>query len=607
MLTYFPEIYPDELLYSVLGRLGCHSGILRREQLLNVSFGSRNISVRTFLQSNLGQLVASIPPAPELTGQRLAMETTLLPYFTAYQSQEVRDWALAKVIGESSRTNSVHARLGVSCGNVRLPSALRYCPTCRDVMLKERGELYWRRDHQLPGVLVCPTHGTPLADSRVVLSKTREREIIAADEDNCPASPAPPAWADQPEAVKRLQDIAIASATLLTTPPLARSIAEWGEETHAALRSRGLGLGSTLIDQPALLDAFLIRFDPVMNVLAEAVPFRWLNRIARRHSHVFTPLYRILISLLVESMPLVESGNPFGPGPWPCRNPLSEHYGQAVITNCKLYKRYDGKGKTMGTFRCSCGYVFSTSPGREDRAKILDFGLVFKARLCELTAAGTNQKCTATALHVDRRTVLHHASMLGLEVPWKARAVQNKLPPIEREAMRSAWNDAHAAAPDLTRTQLGKKMSNVHRWLCRNDRDWLDTQPPVAKPVPPAKPRLDWPAIDAVTVQTMKQEATRLRAQDPPQRVSRPALELAIGRRGWFKNRLHGLPLCVIALTELTESDTEFRCRRIVWAAEKLRIKEQPINVSGLRRAAMLPTCCPPEVESFLTETVSNK
>ncbi len=28
MLTYFPEIYPGELLYSVLGRLRCHGGIL---------------------------------------------------------------------------------------------------------------------------------------------------------------------------------------------------------------------------------------------------------------------------------------------------------------------------------------------------------------------------------------------------------------------------------------------------------------------------------------------------------------------------------------------------------------------------------------------------
>ncbi len=26
MLAYFPEIYPNELLYSVLGRLKCHLG-----------------------------------------------------------------------------------------------------------------------------------------------------------------------------------------------------------------------------------------------------------------------------------------------------------------------------------------------------------------------------------------------------------------------------------------------------------------------------------------------------------------------------------------------------------------------------------------------------
>jgi hypothetical protein len=458
MLTYFPEIYPDELLYSMLGRLRCHSGILSPKLLLDDVFNSCNVRARVFLQAKLGQLAANIPPSRGLTAQRLALETTLLPYVTSYQPQEVRDWALAAQTGENGDADAVHLRLGLVASNVRSPSALRYCPTCRAEMLERHGELYWRRDHQLPGVLVCPIHGTPLAESRVVIAHSGQHEFIAADEGNCPANPVPPAWADQSEAVKLLQEIAESSATLLTTPPLARSLAEWGDEVRHALRSRGFDRGVAYLDQPALLDAFLTRFDPILDILPDAAANDWLVNITRKHRKAFAPLHHILIRLLIESLPLVEASNPFGPGPWLCRNPLAEHYGQPVITDCKLHEE---GGKTIGVFRCSCGYAFSTAPESGSRAKILDLGPLFKKRLRESVAAGTSLNSTARVLHVDPNTVIRYVDVFGLKTPWKVRPMRAKLPPIERTAMRAVWTAGHTAAPDQTRAQIRRKISAV--------------------------------------------------------------------------------------------------------------------------------------------------
>src|ERR1039457_1662310 len=76
MLTYFPEIYPGELLYSTLGRLRCHSGILSPKLLLDDVFNSCNVRAGVFLQAKLGQLAANIPPSRGLTAQVLALETT---------------------------------------------------------------------------------------------------------------------------------------------------------------------------------------------------------------------------------------------------------------------------------------------------------------------------------------------------------------------------------------------------------------------------------------------------------------------------------------------------------------------------------------------------
>lgn len=597
MLAYFPEIYPNELLYSLLGRFRCHGGVLSPKRLLDDAFGSRSVRAGAFLQPCLGRLARNISPSRGLTAQRLALETTLLPYVTAYQPREVRDWALAALTGDNDDADALHVRLGLAASNIRLPSAMRYCPACRAEMLERHGELYWRRDHQLPGVLLCPIHGAPLADSRITPGRTGQHEFIAADVVNCPAKPAPPTWSGQPEAVKLLQGVSQASAALLATPPPARPLKAWGEEIRLALRSRGLGRGLAHMDQRALLEAFLARFGPILDILPGAAPDYWLEAITRKHRKAFAPLRHILIRLLIDSLPPVEAANPFGPGPWPCRNPLAEHHGQPVIMDCKLHQE---EGKTIGVFRCFCGYAFSTAPQPGSRAKLLDLGPRFETQLRTLATTETSLRGTARALHVDPKTVLRYAARLGLETPWNVRPGNTKSSPIAREAMRAAWTEAHAAAPDMARQQLRRKIPALYAWLYRNDRDWLDAQPPAATVPHPGKPRFDWPSIDAAAAKALRQKATLLRAQSPPRRISRLALERALGQPGWLEKRLHKLPLCAIVLAEVEEGIDAYQRRRLTWAAEELRRRDLPIQAWRLRRLAALPSRCHPRVERML-------
>ena len=367
MLSYFPEVYPGELLYSVLGRLTCHSGILSPKLMLDDVFNNRNVRAGVFLQPNVGRLVANLPPSFGLTAQQLVRENTLLPYLTAYQPDKTRKWALDLLSADNSNAGGVHARLGLVAGNVRLPSALRYCLRCRTEMLQERGELYWRCDHQLPGVLVCPKHCAPLAPSKIDLAQVGLNEFVFSNEDNCPPDTALPGWVDQPEVVKLLREIAEASADLLAQPPAARPLAAWGHEITLALKARGMARGNAKIDQLALRDAYVALFHPILDILPDARPGDWLEAIARKHRKAFAPLRHILIRLLIESLPLADVTSPFGTGPWPCRNPLAKHRGQPVITDCKLH--LEG-GKTIGVFRCSCGYAFCTAP-EADRKSVV--------------------------------------------------------------------------------------------------------------------------------------------------------------------------------------------------------------------------------------------
>ncbi len=603
MLTYFPEIYPGELLYSVLGRLRCHGGILSPKLLLNDAFNNRNVRAGVFLQTNLGRLATNIPQLLGLTAQQLALENTLLPYLTSYQPEEIRNLALDSLCADDGDAGAVHVRLGLVASNVRLPSVLRYCFDCRTEMLLERGELYWRRDHQLPGVLVCPNHGVPLVESRVNIAHTRQHEFIGADEENCPPNPPFPLWAGLANVVGLLQKIAEASAAVLSTPPSPRSLQTWGGEIKVGLQLRGFFLGKVRMNERALREAYLEYFAPILEILPAAAPGDWLGAITRVHRKTFAPLRHILIRLLIESLPLANVSNPFGTGPWPCRNPLAGHYDQPVIIDCKLHREGD---KAIGVFRCSCGYEFSTAPESSGRAKILNLSPKFETRLRELVSSGSSLRGAARELHVDPNTVLRYVALLGLETPWKLRPERVKLPSIDREAMRAAWTSGYASSPNLTRQKLRRRNPAVYAWLYRNDRDWLDRQLPAASRHAPNKPLLDWRAIDLEMAQTLRHRAAQLRTFIPPQQITRLALERALGQPGWLEKRMRKLTRCAAVLSEVVESVEEFQCRRVIWAAEELLKQEFPIQVWRLRRLAGLPDQCTVNVETLLMEVAGN-
>ncbi len=473
MIPLLPPLHPGELLYSFLARIHWLNYTGSPKQTLEDMFGNRNVRAGVALQTELGALAARLPIRRGLTAEQLAMETTLFPYLTAFQTSEVRTWAMERLTGGGAE--AVHARLGIIAGVVQQPAALRYCPACRTEMRTQYGELYWRREHQLPGVLVCPGHGIPLAETNVRPKEFNQHEFIAADEANCPPDPQPPAWSTNQEAVKLLGDIARASAALLTHPGPPWPIEDWGEYYRSALTARGLSKGKTRTDQSALLEAYLSHFGVILDLLPAAGSDLWLSGMARKHRKTVAPLRHVLLRLLLNALPTAEPVAPFGIGPWPCRNPLANHFGQAVMTDCRTREE---SGKTIGVFRCACGYAFSRAMPPGSRVCILDLGPLFQSRLQDLLASGSGLRATARALAVDPNTVLHHVNRLGLPSRWKLRHRRERTPPPDPKVIRDQWTTAHRDNPSLSRQQLRTKFPAKYMWLYRHDRDWLEGQPP---------------------------------------------------------------------------------------------------------------------------------
>jgi hypothetical protein len=605
MLAYFPETYPDELLYSVLARYHRHVSPGGAKQNLEDLFGSRSIRAAVGLQQGLGALSARIPPGRGLTAERLARGFTLFPYLTAFQPLGVAQ-AVLSALTNGGTADWVHVRLGLAASMVRAPSALRYCPACRAEMPATRGELWWRRAHQLPGVLVCPDHGAALADSRVVRGFGGQHDFVAADEETCPTGRATPAWADDPRKMALLSDIAYASVALLETPPAPDGFAELAEHYRQALAAHGFGKGNHRIAQERLAPAFNAIFGPIFGILPAVDPAAtgddWLVAMTRKHRKAFHPLRHILLRLFLDATPVKAPTAPFGDGPWPCRNPLAGHRGRRLIRHVETHRE---GGEIIGRFACSCGYVYSLAAGDNRKPRILDLGPLFRDGLRRLVAEGAGLRAAARALHVDPGTVQRHAERMGLVVGWKSL---RERPCRSRQAgavRRKIWEDSRIAHPDCSRRQLALLLPAEHAWLRRFDRDWLEATLPPCRSIGRHVPRVDWGAVDACLADLLSEASDAILHLDPPVRATRAELERRLGQPGWIGRRLAKLPACAAVLAQVTESLDHFRLRRIQWAVAELQRQGVSIRAWRIKRLAGLPTRIAPAIETALAEVAS--
>lgn len=167
-----PEIYPDELLYSLWGRYYVRSGCLVYRQMAeklfvneaerpDVLFVNR---LRTEIKEELEQ---------QKEWKQIIQKHTMYPFYGKFLKAERKEqafWALCKMEG--------NYRNLLPIGKTR---QLCYCPLCVQEDREKYGETYWHRSHQLDGVGVCPYHGCYLKESGVMTATKVSPAFLTAE------------------------------------------------------------------------------------------------------------------------------------------------------------------------------------------------------------------------------------------------------------------------------------------------------------------------------------------------------------------------------------------------------------------------------------------
>lgn len=422
-------------------------------------------------------------------------------------------------------------------------------------MLRARGELWWRRDHQLPGVLVCPEHGTILLRSTATNIEAKKRRLEGATRLNCSEDADPVTTCADRATLDMLWRFSKASATLLGSPNTLMSQPQRAQQYRDELLNAGISNDTWHTHIPRLAIVIRHEFGPALDLIDGALQgeafSRGLHALLRKKDAGRHPFWHILMKQFLSGR------GDISPRIHHNRLDCINRYCTDGITLASklIHVRQEGP-KLVRIYECGCGYSFFFTlfgDGRPPKPRLRNFGPTLDPALKKLVADGAGVRHAMRATGLDRKSLGVAAARLSLPVEWK-------LPPV--------------VGPFVGRAEP--------RPLATRYRSPKEPRKRVYGPV------RNWTAVDASWAAKLPIAADAIAAKEPPERITRTELERQLGSIGYFDSRKAKLPCAWLVLSSLLETRGQYQARRIAYELDQVRIRgETPMRWKVLRAACI--------------------
>jgi hypothetical protein len=596
MIGWFPVPYPGETFDSICYRYAERMGYSSKTAIGEDLFGRRITSVNADAPRNLTSLVDRLPPGCGLSADEIIEEHTFLPYYRPFLPDHTYQQLVEQVMGQGNGRNTLVA---LSKFRKAAPIFLQYCPECAVGDRKLYGETYWHRQHQLPGIRVCPIHAAWLESSQVLARATDfvqgpiTAEAALRGKKMCPRSIDDTPTSDFWLRISRSSD-------WLLTRKSGESAEILMNRYRVVLRSKGYLVGAKqpklsthrlAIDflnqySPELMSALGLKkiahnsVDQIKNRLT-----RWLRQ--RSYSSVLEHLLLILLlcDTVEEFFALPDKWQPFGIGPWPCLNRACVHYQQPVITECRVLNCPKG---IQCEFQCECGYVYRQwllkATGREFKSStrsVIAHGKVWEERFRALwNDPEVTGKDICHALGVaSLYTLTRYAIRLGFDFETRRAYILQQpgeqMSHVDRrrsgrnlsiDESRQLLSDMIQKRPGLTRDEIRSANYAAYDMLMKEDREYLNSMIPLRpnRPIP-----INWAERDSDLAQKVSIAAEAIRNQPgKPVRVTKMKIAQSLEAKNQILNLSPRLSETKAVLGKMVESREDFAIRRLIWAKE---------------------------------------
>lgn len=582
MLPAIPHPYPDELLYSLLGRYAQRLRIHSSSSFLHHLFGTPQLHTSIHSPTHLERLAERLNGSLCLTGEQIINRLTLFPYYQPFL-EFTRAQRVVTAMKSANTRIPGNKLLRQRRGSTTLREHLMFCPCCTQEARKEFGECYWHRVHQVPGLEICPIHEVWLEESTAPAQALGGWHTFVPAENVIDDTTPKPLRASEPghEAMRQLAHDA---AWLLNQTSLPSNPVTLWKRYRYLLREQGLCSYRGKVAIKKLLaqfyrqcpSTFLARIEGQTGRLTSG---RGVLSLVRKPRTGLPALYHLLMMQCLGKtakafFEIPEEPADFGSGPWPCLNTLAQHYRHLVVTNISVHVQKDS-GRPVARFACECGFEYvRVGPdwgplAQYSYTRVEQYGPFWDRKFTRLwSAPNLTLPFISQVVGIAEKNLSMHAARLHLPV-WRREHGRAAIPSRKRTWRGHVQQPTKAtvlsAREQWTTLCLLKSLSGAPRreerrlyhWLFRHDHDWLIAQPHRSRISHQAgsHTQVDWSERDQFLAQVIeRQMAPLIPALTGCHRISMNKLIKQSGYRHLIQPNLHRLPATRATLNRIVTS-----------------------------------------------------
>ncbi|WP_321883301.1 TnsD family Tn7-like transposition protein [Paraburkholderia bannensis] len=385
------DLFPpeaDEPLFGVVSRYATELRVQNWPRYLANLFGHR-AHFSPALAYNLSCVAENTALTWGISPVQIAEQHTLFPFYAAFLTQVQSQTMLDLLLVRRSRALATFMPKLIHQRRV-----VRICDAC--IAEDRRGEvpLHFRRVHQLPGVVVCPIHGSGLRSLGYCSSSQTPWLSV---QDVMAKGLTIPLTATQ-EQMSHLRQVARAAQYLLESSVTVDD-AFLRQSCWDALHNGGFAHGREALSGGRVVDAFMAFYGKSYLEMADLCPLTRQNWVVARlagRQRACCALPNVLLAVFCGSFVRDESVDG-----WPCcPNPLAAHgSGHPVEAREARNGRYYA--------HCRCGHSFayrSVAGGEPLGVEVTVYGCAYAERAKSLSGAGRSVAQIARTLQISETT-----------------------------------------------------------------------------------------------------------------------------------------------------------------------------------------------------------
>lgn len=177
MITCFPSVFPDELVYSWFAKFRIHTGCYGFATAAQLLYGRKLLHPsEEFINTVTDEALSII--TRNMTMSDIILKHTMFPYYGRFVPKDRRNNAF-DILCKNGGYSKPILPIPVKREQKRY---MRFCPICSAEGQELYSESYWHRIHQMPRIRICPIHYCQLVESNIEISSRPSPGLFTAEE-----------------------------------------------------------------------------------------------------------------------------------------------------------------------------------------------------------------------------------------------------------------------------------------------------------------------------------------------------------------------------------------------------------------------------------------